>query len=239
MFDDVTLVHLRSTEYGYLDENRHVYLDHTGAGLPARRQLAIHAQRITSGCYGNPHSENPTSTASDQLLVRARHAVLRHFNADPDEYALIFTPNATGACRLVGEAYPFGPGTRFAADRRQPQLRQRRTGVRADARRRDRVHPAGHADMRVPDEAVYPAMRQARALQHGVPAAFSPTRAEQLHRRAAPAGVDRPAHEHGYDVLLDAAAYVPAGRLDLAPSTPTSWRSAGTRCSGTPPASVV
>lgn len=30
---------LRGTEYGYLDEKRHVYLDYTGAGLAARSQL--------------------------------------------------------------------------------------------------------------------------------------------------------------------------------------------------------
>jgi len=47
------------------------------------------------------------------LVERARLAVLAHFNAPPEEYAAIFTPNATGACRLVGEAYPFGPRTRL------------------------------------------------------------------------------------------------------------------------------
>ncbi len=47
------------------------------------------------------------------LLERARLAVLAHFNAPPDEYVTIFTPNATGACRLVGEAYPFGPRSRL------------------------------------------------------------------------------------------------------------------------------
>src|SRR4029450_12690979 len=31
------------------------------------------------------------------------------------DYACIFTPNATGALRLVGEAYPFGPDDRFLA----------------------------------------------------------------------------------------------------------------------------
>ncbi len=30
---------LRATEYSYLDEGGHVYLDYTGAGLPARSQL--------------------------------------------------------------------------------------------------------------------------------------------------------------------------------------------------------
>jgi selenocysteine lyase/cysteine desulfurase len=90
-----------------------VYLDYAGAGLPAQAQLAAHAERIRGGCFGNPHSENPTSAASTELIERARRAVLTHFNALPQEYAAIFTPNATGACRLVGEAYAFGPRIRL------------------------------------------------------------------------------------------------------------------------------
>src|SRR5215469_10282594 len=98
---------LRASEYGYLDEGGHVYLDYTGAGLAARSQLRAHQARLRSGCYGNPHSENPTSTASTLLCERARTAVLRYFNTTAEDYAVIFTPNATGACRLVAEAYPF------------------------------------------------------------------------------------------------------------------------------------
>ena len=37
----------------------------------------------------------------------ARSDVLAFFDAPPTEYAVIFTPNATGAMRLVGEAFPF------------------------------------------------------------------------------------------------------------------------------------
>jgi hypothetical protein len=100
---------LRVTEYA----GGHVYLDYTGAGLPAQVQLAAHAERIRVRCFGNPHSENPTSAASTELIERARLAILAQFNATPEEYAAIFTPNAPGACRLVGEAYPFGPRTRL------------------------------------------------------------------------------------------------------------------------------
>src|SRR5690242_4345876 len=52
---------LRATEYSYLDEGGHVYLDYTGAGLCAQSQLLAHAARLRAGCYGNPHSDNPTS----------------------------------------------------------------------------------------------------------------------------------------------------------------------------------
>ena len=39
--------------------------------------------------------------------------MLRYFNAPPDEYVAIFTANATGAIKLVGEAYPFQAGDRY------------------------------------------------------------------------------------------------------------------------------
>src|SRR5262249_25419536 len=104
---------LRATEYSYLDRNGHVYLDYTGSGLPANTQLRAHTERIIGDCFGNPHSENPTSRASTELVEQAREAVLRYFRASSEEYAVIFTPNATGACRLVGESYPFEPGSRF------------------------------------------------------------------------------------------------------------------------------
>jgi selenocysteine lyase/cysteine desulfurase len=104
---------LRASEYGYLDERGHVYLDYTGAGLAARSQLRASAARLRSGCYGNPHSDNPASSASTRLVERARAAILRYFNATAEDYAVIFTPNATGACKLVAEAYPFRRRTRL------------------------------------------------------------------------------------------------------------------------------
>jgi selenocysteine lyase/cysteine desulfurase len=104
---------LRESEYGYLDEGGHVYLDYTGAGLASRAQLLAHESRLRSGCYGNPHSDNPTSSASTVLVERARAAVLRYFNTTAQDYAVIFTPNATGACRVArptrsGSAPPGG-----------------------------------------------------------------------------------------------------------------------------------
>ena len=104
---------LRATEYSYLDEGGHVYLDYTGAGLAAQSQLLAHAARLRAGCYGNQHSDNPTSSASTRLVEQARETVLRFFNATAADYAVIFTPNATGACRLVAESYPWGRRTRF------------------------------------------------------------------------------------------------------------------------------
>jgi molybdenum cofactor sulfurtransferase len=52
---------------------------------------------LDTGVFGNPHSINPTSVASTRLVERARDYVLQFFNAAPEEYPAIFTPNATGA----------------------------------------------------------------------------------------------------------------------------------------------
>ena len=76
----VRLDTLRKTEYSYLDEGGHVYLDYTGAGLAAQSQLLAHTARLQAGCYGNPHSDNPTSSASTRLVEQAREAVLRFFS---------------------------------------------------------------------------------------------------------------------------------------------------------------
>jgi selenocysteine lyase/cysteine desulfurase len=44
--------------------------------------------------------------AVTERVEQTREYVLRYFNASPDEYTIIFTPNATGAFRLVGAVYP-------------------------------------------------------------------------------------------------------------------------------------
>jgi len=104
---------LRDREYARLDKLNQVYLDYTGGGLYAESQLHQHMQLLSEGVFGNPHSKNPTSLAMTHLVEQARSYVLKYFNADPTEYVAIFTPNASGALKLVGEAYPFGPNSRF------------------------------------------------------------------------------------------------------------------------------
>ncbi|MFJ5215458.1 aminotransferase class V-fold PLP-dependent enzyme [Streptomyces sp. NPDC088354] len=221
MFDTVSPAGLRATEYAYLDEKQHVYLDHTGAGLPAGHQLRAHADRLTSDAYGNPHSQNPTSTASEELVARARAAVLRHFRADPAEYAVVFTANATGALRLVGEAYPFGRRDRLVllADNHNSV-----NGLREFARSRGArttYVPLDLPDLRTSDAAVRAALSGRRRGLFAYPAQSNFT------------GVRHPlrwigeARDAGFDVLLDAAAFAPAGRLDLSAVHPdfvaVSW----------------
>src|ERR1700687_4613595 len=56
---------------------------------------------------------NSTAAMTMEFVARARGEVLRFFNASPDEWAVIFTGNASQALKLVGESYPFGAGDQF------------------------------------------------------------------------------------------------------------------------------
>ena len=203
---------LRASEFARLDDGGHVYLDYTGGGLFAASQLHEHVRLLESGVFGNPHSINPTSAASTELAERARASVLEFFNASPDEYVAIFTPNATGALRLVGEAYPFHRGDRFLLtfDNHNSV-----NGIREFARAR------GAETTYVPS--VAPDLRVDASL---LPRYLTETSGDHHNLFAYPAqsnfsGVQHPlewigqAHEHGWDVLLDAAAFVPTNRLDL------------------------
>src|SRR5512147_1078226 len=101
---------LRASDYTRLDLGGHIYLDYTGGGLYAESQLRRHSKLLSERVFGNPHSGNPTSQAATQLVEHAREYVLKFFHADPEEYLAIFTANASGALKLVGESYPFPNG---------------------------------------------------------------------------------------------------------------------------------
>jgi selenocysteine lyase/cysteine desulfurase len=203
---------LRAREFARLDEQRHVYLDYTGSGLYAASQVRRHSEMLLSGVFGNPHSTNPASVASTRLVERCRRRVLDHFRASEDEYAVVFTANASQALKLVGESYPFAPGDRFLLtfDNHNSV-----NGIREF----DRAHGAHtlYVPMAPPDLRV----------DEGVLARFldaPPTGAHSLFAYPAQSnfsGVRHPlewvarARARGWQVLLDAAAYVPTSRLDL------------------------
>jgi selenocysteine lyase/cysteine desulfurase len=203
---------LREKDYARLDKHDHVYLDYTGGGLYAESQLQKHMALLTANVYGNPHSTNLTSLAATELVESARHYVLEFFNASPDEYTVIFTQNATGALKLVGESYP------FAADGNYLLTYDNHNSVNGI---REFAHARGAKVTYIP--LVPPDLRvDEQKLEEGLKLA-TPT---GNHLFAYPAqsnfsGVQHPlewiekAHAMGWDVLLDAAAFTPTNRLDL------------------------
>ncbi len=203
---------LRDREYARLDQAGQVYLDYTGGGLYATGQLRAHHDLLSGNVFGNPHSNNPTSQAMTCLIDAARRYVLEYFNAPPDEYVVIFTPNASGALKLVGEAYPFAPGGHYVLtfDNHNSV-----NGIREFARRKGAaftyvpvVAPELRIDMAALDAALdratpgagnlfaFPAQSNFSGVQH-------------------PLELIASARAKGWDVLVDAAAFAPSNRLDL------------------------
>ena len=147
-----------------------------------------------------------------RLVEQARDYVLQYFNASADEYMVIFTLNATGALKLAGESYPFGPGDTYllTSDNHNSV-----NGIREFARARGSsvtYIPVVPPDLRA-DEA-----QVARALETANRAG---NRLFAYPAQSNFTGVQHPlvwiaqAQAHGWDVLLDAASFAPANRLDL------------------------
>jgi selenocysteine lyase/cysteine desulfurase len=202
----------RETQYNRLDANGQIYLDYTGGGLYSELQLSEHMELLRTSVLGNPHSANPTSQAMTDLVEGTRKYVLRYFNASPDEYIAVFTANASGALKLVGEAYPFALASHYVLtfDNHNSV-----NGIREFAKVR-----GAHVTY-VP--LVKPNLRIDRAKLDVV---LKSVDMDKSNLFAFPAqsnysGVKHPldlidqAHDKGLDVLLDAAAYVPTNRLDL------------------------
>ena len=202
---------LRRKDYARLDHGEHIYLDYTGGGLYAESQLLQHQKLLTENVFGNPHSLNPTSIAATRQVDETRETILKFFRADPNEYLVIFTSNASSALKLVGESYPF-PGGRYLLtfDNHNSV-----NGIRefAHARGAEVTYiPIALPEMRVVDSMLdeqlansnpgannlfaYPAQSNFSSVQH-------------------PLDWIGKAQARGWDVILDAAAFVPTNQLDL------------------------
>jgi selenocysteine lyase/cysteine desulfurase len=207
---------LRASDYSRLDAGRHAYLDYTGGGLYAEAQVREHAALLAREVCGNPHSGSLASTTTTRLVEDTRAAVLRYFNGSAD-YSAVFTQNATAALKLIGESYPFAPGGRYllTVDNHNsvngirefarakgagvtyvpittPDLRIDRGALETELAISDRSHPNLFA---------FPAQSNFSGVKH-------------------PLDLIEDAQSHGWDVVLDAAAFVPTNRLDLAVHKP-------------------
>ncbi len=215
--DTAILDHLRATEYARLDREHHVYLDYTGGGLHAASQIESHARLLSESVFGNPHSANPTSSAMTQHVESARRAVLDWFDADPDEYLAIFTPNASGALKLVGESYPFASGGRFLLTY---DNHNSVNGIREFARARGAVVtylPVHRPEMRIDRGELSQALQEKPGAG---PRLFAYPAQSNFSGVRHPLELIDEAHASGWDVLLDAAAFTPTNRLDLSACKP-------------------
>jgi selenocysteine lyase/cysteine desulfurase len=146
------------------------------------------------------------------LVERAREYVFEFFNASPKEYAAVFTPNASGALKLVGESYPFGAGDHYLLtfDNHNSV-----NGIREFARARGAQTsyvPLILPDMRVDEAQLSGFLDQARSDGNNL---FAYPAQSNFSGVRHPLDWISQAQAKGWDVLLDAAAYVPTTWLDL------------------------
>lgn len=201
----------RDDEYPQLKKTGQVYLDFTGANLFAKSLVKQHLLLLENGIYGNPHSTNPASKLSTQLADDARKYVLQYFQAG-DEYFCIFTPNASGALKIVGECYPFNNESflLLSLDNHNSV-----NGIREFAQQKGSAfqYTPLHNDSLYLDKTALHQNLQSHADKKNKLFAFP--------AQSNVSGIKHPlsyitmAKENGWDVLLDAAAFVPSDNLDL------------------------
>ncbi len=203
---------LRKQDYAILDQQGHTYLDFTGSGLYARSQIEAHSNFLMNNVFGNPHSTNPTSQSMTDLVEKVRRSVLDFVHADPQEYICIFTQNASGALKLIGEAFPFEADSQYLLTY---DNHNSVNGIREFARARGakiNYIPIALPEMRInaeeleckltlinnssPNLFAYPAQSNFSGVQHSL---------DWINK----------ARNLGWSVLLDAAAFIPTNQLDL------------------------
>ncbi len=203
---------LRAREFSRLDASGQIYLDYTGGSLYGASQVRSHQRFLLEHVLGNPHSSNPSSLATTERVEACRRQVLEFFNGSPEDYAVIFTANASHALKLVGESYPFEPGDRFLLtfDNHNSV-----NGIREF----DRAHGAETAyvpvvppEMQVDEATLDEYLATARPGGHNL---FAYPAQSNFSGVQHPLEWIERAQARGWDVLLDAAAFVGTSRLDL------------------------
>ncbi|MGH9253889.1 MAG: aminotransferase class V-fold PLP-dependent enzyme [Vicinamibacterales bacterium] len=202
---------LRASEYRRLDAQGHVYLDYAGGSLHAESQVREHMALLNERVLGNPHSASLTSAGMTELVEGARQAVLTWFNAE-GEYTAIFTQNATAALKHVGESYPFASGCQFllTVDNHNSV-----NGIREFASAKGATVayvPLTTPELRIDRARLCELLRRKSDAANNL-FAF-PAQSNFSGVKHSLEIVDE-AHDLGWDVLLDAAAFVPTNALDL------------------------
>ena len=202
---------LRALEFSRLDAAAHAYLDYTGSALYPESLVSTHAEMLRESILGNPHADSPASLASSALIAEARAHLLGFLDADPTDYDVCFTANASAALAQVAAGFRFAPDAPFVltADNHNSV-----NGIREYARR------AGAPVHYLPlDEELRLDAPECRLAElprlrggHGL---FAYPAQSNFSGVKHPLSLVRSAQARGYRVLLDAAALVPTSRLSL------------------------
>lgn len=208
---DLFFEKLRSQEYARLEKTKQVYFDYTGGNLYPESLLDDHYKFLKENVLGNPHSSNPTSKLATQMVEEARAKVLSYFNAQ-DQYFCVFTANASAALKIVGECYPFDENSELVlfADNHNSV-----NGLREFCKSK-KAHfeycPMYYEDLNIDKDQLEKLLSKEESRNHKL-LAF-PAQSNVSGVKHDLAWIQK-AQKNGWDVLLDAAAFVPTSALNL------------------------
>jgi selenocysteine lyase/cysteine desulfurase len=190
----------------------HHYLDWTGAAI-APDFLHEKHNAVRENVFGNPHSGHMPSMRSSERVEEAREAVLDYFHAPAGMYDVIFTQNATSAIKLL-HMYSFENGRLLLAHDNHNAV----VGLREFAK-------AAKAPIGLVPFTEKFALDEERLFTE-LKAGATGNKLFAYPAKSNYSGILHPlewvplAQEHGWDVLLDAAAFVANDTLDLSKVQP-------------------
>lgn len=219
MSEQFPLEELQSTEFTRFAQGGHVYVDYTGGGQCPESVLSRIYKQLTTTVFGNPHSHNPTAKHTTALVEGVRARVADFVGAPTNEYEVIFTPNASGALKIVGESYPWDENTvlLLARDNHNSVLGMREFAKRAGATVQYwELDEELRLENRL-EELIIPHTKNGKHVVLAFPAQsnFSGV----IH----PLAYVKKARELGAHVVLDTAAYIPSHPFDAGQVGPDAF----------------
>ncbi|KAG6865471.1 hypothetical protein C0991_002298 [Blastosporella zonata] len=205
---------LRRTDYVRLETTGETYVDYMGGALFPESLIRVHTDFLSRNVMGNTHSVSNSSKLSLKCADEARAAVLSFFKAPP-EYTVVFTANASGAMKLVGESFPFAGGSCYVLG---TDSHNSVHGIRQYATYRGaRVSyiqstPNGGFDASTAKNILLRNRPRSREL---APSLFALTGQSNISNCKNPLSMIEYAESLGYYTLLDAAALAPTSSFSL------------------------
>ncbi|KZT05436.1 PLP-dependent transferase [Laetiporus sulphureus 93-53] len=206
---------LRRSDFSRLDRNGETYVDYMGGSLYPESLIRVHTGFLHRNILGNTHSVSNSSKLSSACANEAREAVLSFFRAPPG-YTVVFTANATGALKLIGESFPFSEDSCFVlgADSHNSVH-----GIRQFALQRGAqicyIDSTDHGGLEV-SEAKSVLSRNRPKNKHASPCLFALTGQSNISNSKNSLSLIKYASSQGYYTLLDAAALAPTSVISLA-----------------------
>ncbi|KAG6888503.1 hypothetical protein C0995_007841 [Termitomyces sp. Mi166 len=205
---------LRRTDYTRLEHTGETYVDYMGGALFPESLIKVHTDFLSRNVMGNTHSVSNSSKLSLQCADEARAAVLSFFKAPP-EYTVVFTANATGALKLVGESFPFTGGSSYVLG---SDSHNSVHGIRQFATFRGakvayvQSTPNGGFDASIAKNILLRNQPRSREL---APSLFALTGQSNISNSKNSLSMIEYAESLGYYTLLDAAALAPTSTFSL------------------------